>query len=100
MCGDELPHHFHAFGKIEIDFFNAMAAHELECARKGAALTDNHFRNSKLNHRAAAKVTGHERGIENRVAKAANPTGVAQTIDLRVGHWIILLHPLVMTDRE
>src|SRR5690349_16806836 len=99
MLRDEPLHHCRALGKIEIDYFHSMAAHELGCTGKGAAFADDHFRNSKLHHRATAKVTGHEGGIENGVAKAADATGVAQTIDLRVGHGIILLHPLVMSDR-
>src|SRR5207244_12228035 len=66
----------------------------------GAAFAYDHLRDPKLHDRAAAKIAGHQGRIENRVAEASDPSGVAQTIDFRMCHRVGLLDAFVMTDRE
>src|SRR5712691_12038790 len=100
MRGDEVLHHLDAFREVEIDYFHAVTAHKLESTTKGPALAHDHFADLKLHDRAAAQIAGHERRIENGVAKTPDSPGIPQTIDLRVRHWIVFLHALVVTSRE
>jgi hypothetical protein len=59
MFGDELLHHLDAFRQIEIYHFHTVTAHEVERARKRAALAHDGFLDSELNDRARAQVARH-----------------------------------------
>ena len=77
-----------------------MAPHEFRPARKSAAFAHDHPRNTELHDRAAAEITRHQSRIENCVTKTSDPTGVAQTIDFRMGHRVGVLDAFVVTDCE
>jgi hypothetical protein len=47
---------------------------------------------------AAAEITRHQSRIENCVTKTSYPTGVAQTINFRMGHRVGVLDAFVVTD--
>src|ERR1700730_13686620 len=100
MLGDEGAHHFHAFGKIDIDYFDAMAAHEIGSAGKVPTFAHDHFFDAELHDCAGAEVAGHERGIQNGIVKMAESSGVPQTIYFRVRDRIVVLDPLVVTDSD
>ena len=85
---------FDAPRQIEVDHFHPWLRMNSGPARKSAAFAHDHLRNAELHDRAAAEITRHQSRIENRVAKASDPTGVAQTIDFRMGHRVGVLHAL------
>ena len=97
---DKLPHHLDAFGQIEVDHLDAVAAHEFRSTRESPAFACHHPWDTKLHDRAAPEVARHEGGIENGVARISDPPGVAQAIDLGLGDRIAFLHAFVVTCRE
>jgi len=100
VLGDKFLHHFHAFWQIEVDHFHPVAAHEIRRASKRPAFAYDDFGNLKLNHCAGAEVTRHQSGIEDRVTKVSDPAGISQTINFGMRDRVVILHSLVMSNRN
>src|ERR1043165_3447461 len=100
MRGDEFAEELDAFGRIEIDYGDAVLTEPIDATREVARFADDDGTDAELADQSAAIPAGCERGDHNLVAPRAMTASFSEGVGFAVDGGVVLLDSAIMAAAE